>query len=393
MRPGWCAAAFGFAACALLSKAAATSLPVILLAMDVWVLRRLPSAPWTWYRGSSGVLAEKLAFAALAAPFAVAAIAAKLDVSMQEALGSSRLSAASLHQLSHSFAFYAAKTLVPVDLSPFYTAEAPAIGGSMLFAAAPFLVLGLGTMLLLGWRSPLVGIAIAYIAALTPNIGLVRITTQIAADRYVFIPLLVATVMGFAVPWGVRAASWQGARRFARIAATGLALATLPALVWLSRDYVLVWRDSVTLWEYAVRLGGGRAPGVVSGLAQAYLLTGRVEDSAKVYAVGVVLEPGNANAYRNFGLALGHTGRLAEAERQIRTAIGINPRLPKAMFNLAEILMLQDRPGDALAAVTAELTANPHLASARALALRIFTTVPDLDPDIVVAARSALATP
>jgi tetratricopeptide (TPR) repeat protein len=325
-------------------------------------------------------------------PFAAAAVAAKLGQGPQLAVDPGHVQAVPLRQIAESLWFYPLKTLVPIHLSPFYSIGTPLPGTGPLQAVAPWATVLAAVLMVLRPRSPLTGMALAYVVALAPNLGLVRISAQLAGDRYVFIPTLAVMVMAFGVRWHIPArAAVARAMRVAVLAlGVPLALAAVPGLALLSRDYALVWRDSITLWEHALRLGGHRAFGVVGGLGQAYLLAGRFEDSVRLYGQGVMLEPRRADAHRNYGLALAHAGRLDPAEIHLRIAASLNPDLPKIMFNLGEVLYRQEKPSQALAALAMAVAREPGNRVARELAVDLLMTTPDLDPRLVAGVREAL---
>ncbi len=390
-RPGWLAVSLVMFACALLNKAPAVSLPAVLLIFDIWLLGRLPGAPWTWWRqGSRAVLAEKLVFAAVALPFVVAAIAARMSVAPPEMVDSSRLWAGPL-QIAEALWFYPFKTVLPVYLSPYYSVASPTRGTGMMRAIAPWATLLVAIPLLLRLRSPASGIVLAYIATLSPNIGLIKLTTQATADRYVFIPSLVVLVMVCAVRWQGILPPWPRMLRAMRIGALATALLAVPGLAVASRAYATVWQDSITFWEYAIRQGAGRAPTVASGLGQAYLLAGRHADAVRMFATTVALRPRSAQAHHNLGLALMQARRMEEAEGHLRMAASINPRLPNLMFDLGQLYWLQEKNKPALVALALAVSIDPRNGPARELVVELLMTTPDLDPQLVASVREVLA--
>jgi hypothetical protein len=352
------------------------------------------------------VLAEKLAFAAVTVPFAAAAVAAKLGLAVPDAIDQSLLKPVPLLQLAESLWFYPLKTLVPIHLSPFYGVVDPPPGTWKLRAIAPWATVVAEVLMVLRPRAPATGIALAYIVALAPNLGLVRISTQVAADRYVFIPSLIILVMACMVrwqdqwpAWPLRAAGWPGAalrdakwpRAALRAGALAAALLVVPVLAGLSRAYAPVWRDSITLWEHALRLRGGSATTVLSGLSQAYMLAGRHGEAVRMYAAGVTLQPRLGETHRNLGLALAHAGKLEDAETHLRIAASISPQLPQIMFMLGQVLWRQDKTVPALAAFSMALFQEPSNREARDIVVDILTNTQDLDPPLLAIAREALS--
>src|SRR5436309_13698099 len=119
----WYWASVALFACALLSKALTVALPIVLLVLDVYPLRRLGGAQGWWTPSARRVYAEKAPFVALAAVAAVIALVAIVRLGNMAAL--ERLSLSERVGVSaFSLTFYLWKTLVPVGLSPLY--ELPA---------------------------------------------------------------------------------------------------------------------------------------------------------------------------------------------------------------------------------------------------------------------------
>src|SRR5438034_977960 len=87
---GWCWVSVGLFACALLSKSMVVNLPIVLLILDVYPLRRLGGAIGWWGEPARRVYVEKIPFVLLATAAAAIAVMAQLSVH----------AAASLAQLS-----------------------------------------------------------------------------------------------------------------------------------------------------------------------------------------------------------------------------------------------------------------------------------------------------
>src|SRR5437870_238748 len=116
---GWywgAVAAFG---CALLSKSMVVNLPVVLLILDVYPLRRLGGAVGWWSAPARWVYVEKIPFVLLAA--AASAIALMAQRSHDTMVSVVQLSAPGRLVVSvYGLSFYLWKTVAPVNLSPLY---------------------------------------------------------------------------------------------------------------------------------------------------------------------------------------------------------------------------------------------------------------------------------
>src|SRR5262249_8766200 len=102
---------------ALLSKPVAISLPLVLLALDYYPLRRLGLR--LGVRQASAVLLEKLPFLLLSALFAVVALSAKTQARALSGEAAAAIGAR-LAQTGYSIWFYLAKTLWPAHLHHYY---------------------------------------------------------------------------------------------------------------------------------------------------------------------------------------------------------------------------------------------------------------------------------
>src|SRR3989454_5694637 len=116
---GWYGLSVAAFVLALLSKSMVVNLPVVLLILDVYPLRRLGGAVGWWSEPVRRVYVEKIPFVLLAAAASGIALLAQLShdtmVSVVQLSGLGRL-AVSVYGLS----FYLWKTVAPVNLSPLY---------------------------------------------------------------------------------------------------------------------------------------------------------------------------------------------------------------------------------------------------------------------------------
>jgi tetratricopeptide (TPR) repeat protein len=420
--PGRSLAVLGCFALSLMSKPMLVTLPVILLLLDDWPLRRTLRA---------GLLVEKLPLFALSAAFAVAAVGTQ-SLNTMLTLGQ-RLANALLSTVA-----YLGKTIWPVDLGMFYPhpylpesgASAPATW-QILAAAALLLGITAGAIaarrryLRVGW--------LWYAIALAPVIGIVQVGSQAMADRYTYFPLIGIFI---ALVWGGADLVASLGRRVpalprAAAAAVALSLAALAATTW---QQIGTWRDSLTLYQHALSVTPrnptirfnlanelqrqGRnteaiseyrraledAPshaGIHVNLANALRAEGDFEAAAHHYLAALELDPDDKMAHVNLGSLLSAQGRLDEAESHYRHALRSSPEAGFA-YNLANLLRergdldgaielyqqaLAYRPGDAR--VHNNLGAALDLRGDAEAALRHFRRACELDPGNPRAQRNA----
>jgi hypothetical protein len=370
--PGWTGLALVTYAGSLLAKPITMTLPVVLLLLDVYPLRRFAGWP---------TLREKAPFAALAvagAALAAAGQAADIGFTGLDALSP----AARVALLAHSLVFYPVQTLVPLGVSPLHELPArvdplaprflvPAATAAAVTTAA-VLVRRAAPWLLAAWSYAAITIL--------PVSGLAHVATILAADRYSYL-----SGMGWALVLGGGAAALLGsaARRWLVVAGlAGLAslLGAWGALTW---RYVGVWGDPERLWRFAVAAEPDCAQ-CRGHLAVALLQANRLDEAADEATLAVLLRPDRADHHAFLASVLERQGRLdqaagswasaarlhphyrAEAHRALGVALARRQRYEEALSHLRDARALDPGPRATLELVR---TLN-ELASARVRAGR-----------------------
>ena len=324
-RRRWYVGSIVLCACALLSKSLTVGLPVAMLVLDVYPLRRLGGARGWWVRS---VWLEKLPYFLLggvATVLAFVATPASAKASLESLSLGSRLLVA-----SYGVAFYLWKTVLPVGLSPLY---------AFVTSVSWVLLVGLvltATLVAAMWRKwPAVGAAaVVYLILLFPTLGFFATGPQAVADRYSYLPSLGwALVVGGLVAW-----PWAGARLVQIVAAVGLA-----ALLVLTTQQVSIWHDSVTLWSRAVALEPGNRFARIN-LGGAYVAEGRTREAIEQYREVLNLSKDKAPWYEVLGWLHAQTGRVAEALPLLLDALRLEPGRPGACANAREAVRLLNVP-------------------------------------------------
>lgn len=362
-------------------------LPLMLLLLDVWPLRR-----WEKSNGKRLVLekAPLFALAALSAGLALLAVGrgghmAALDVTPVQARVANAL---------QSLAAYVADVVWPAGLAAFYPMRPASLLSPPTVAAAAMVgVLTAGALALrraapyafTGWLWFVIGLA--------PLLGLLQAGRQARADRFAYLPLAGLTV---AMAWG--AADLVRRRAALRAAAGAAAVVALAACAVASRRQVTYWRDTTTLFERAHRVAGGSAMSH-SALAWEAARGGRLEEAEARYREAMRLEPTYLPARLNLAALLEHRsrpqqalaelqeaervapaspevqvdramlelrrGNAQEAERRLRSAVRLDPRSAHAHFSLGNFLTRQGRPAEAAPHYAEAVRLRPDHADAR----------------------------
>ncbi len=327
----WYGASLAFFAAALLSKAMAITLPVVLLLLDAYPLRR---RAWR----------EKLPFFALSlAAGAVALVAQRAAGATSTLTFLGPLERAAI--ASYSLAFYLRKTLVPRGLSPIYELPARVDALASPYVASALAVLALSALVLaLRRRWPAFTVVWAsYVVTVLPVSGLVQVGPQLAADRYTYLSCL-----GFAVlAGGALARGWRAAepRRAARALLGAGAGVLVLALVGLTLSQTRIWRDSETLWTRALAVGPSAIAHAKLGVVRDE--QGRPEEAIAHYRQALRIHPDMPDAYNDWGIALARQGRWLEAIEQYEHALELAPGSVEAHANLAQALERVGRSAEA----------------------------------------------
>jgi protein O-mannosyl-transferase len=334
-----CAALF---TAGLLSKINGITLPLALLLLDAYPLRRLPLHPKQWLAPEHRrVWTEKLPLLILAMAAGLAGWASRQDggAAVHFPLGFR------IQQAVYGLTFYLVKTLVPQDLIPCYPVPADLRLPPATVVISVALVLVVTAMLFhLRRRWPAGLLAwLCYVVTLLPVLGLVPFSAQLVADRYSYLPCLAWAMLGGAA---VRAGQRRLARQGRMVLAAGLG-ALLLTLAGLSFRQSQPWRDSETLFRH-VLASNPDVPELRNNLGLVLAGQRRTDEAITEYRRALASKPGFTRAMNNLGLALLGQGRHAEAVEEFRKALAVEPDYAFGHNNLGLALMYLERPALAL---------------------------------------------
>jgi len=344
----WLGAALGCYGLSLLSKASGATLPLVLLVIDVYPLRRL--GPGKWFGPLAWrVWSEKVPFLLLAAVAAVVAPLAQQDAGAVASLRVHGL-ASRLAQSLYGLAFYLWKTILPLDLSPLY--EVPPhlnpFAWPFLVSGAVVAAISIGVFVF-RHRWP-AGVAswLCYAIIVAPVLGIVQSGRQMVADRYSYLSCLAwAIIIGGCLYYylrqrnaGHRDTGWRHSL------AASVAAVVILAFSILTWRQIAVWHDTDTLWKHVLAVTdkstfrSGTAHHLVGRF---YSDRGDLNRAIGHLRLSIEIEPTDATTYTDLGAALARQGKLDEAIGNLQHAVALSPTLSLAHFNLGNAFALQGR--------------------------------------------------
>jgi protein O-mannosyl-transferase len=356
----------GFYLFSLLSKASGMTLPLVLLILDIYPLRRLGQTSTGWFGPKTRqVWREKMPFFGFALGAGVIALMAQYYAGALRPLEEHGM-ASRLLQALYGTAFYLWKMAFPFSLSPLY--EMSASSNHWHWVLSAVLVLALSSVLFaLRRRWPAILASwVSYLVILAPTLGVAQSGPQLVADRYSYFACMSwALLVG-----GVFLRLWQLAvsNRFVSqvsmtVTLTSLAAAMLVSFGVLTWKQTQIWHDSESLWRHALSIAPASSFGR-NNLGNALAAQGRFEEAIDQFQQGLRINPNDADVAYNLGNALAQKGNYEEAGKQLEHALQINPDNAMAAYDLGNVRARQGRLGEAMNNFELALRIDPRLARA-----------------------------
>jgi hypothetical protein len=337
----WLLGSLGLFAASLLARATGLVLPAVLVVLDIYPLRRLGGGPGHWSGPAArAVWVEKLGFgllALLAVPMGYLARGEEVGdfwrFGHEPGLG--------LAWGVYSAAFYPWKTLIPAGLGPVY--PMPEAGDMMLgtvFLSLCALVGITAGLIVLArrWPGPLAA-WVVYLVVIAPLSGVLPFgRLRGVSDRYSY----VACIGWAIVAGGAATLLWRELRdgRMGRLRASAIGAAILAVLVgWsaLSWQQTKIWRDSLTLWVWALGIAGD-SPVVHNNLGWAWAHAGEFARAEAHSRRAVDAWPTNPTVLQTLARILAAQGRLEESAETLRRAVAVAPGWPDGRTDLGSVL-------------------------------------------------------
>lgn len=348
LRPRYLLTALALAA-GLCAKQSLVPVPLLLVALDFWPLRRIGAGASPRLSLFAALREKWLLFAIAAAASGVALWAQRSGGSM--AHGDALPLDVRLANASLSIAAYLRDAFWPSGLAAFYPHPLDAVsrGAAALVALAGLAITALCIRLrarhpqwLVGW--------LWFLLMLAPALGLVQVGVQARADRYTYLALT-----GPVLALATSVAGWAGARPVRRRASAAAATLGLCALALAARQQVVVWHDTETLFAHAARVTEGNFL-AEHALGSERLRRGDADGAEPHFAAAVRMRPVWAEAHVGLADALVAQGRLDEAVRVYERGVRLAPRKARGHLRLARALLASGHSAEALGRARHALT-------------------------------------
>jgi protein O-mannosyl-transferase len=327
----------------LMAKPMLVTVPVILMLLDYWPLRRFNLQDLKSPRTLLPLLEEKVPFFMIGFLFGVVAIFAQIHGGVAMPFSGGYPMWIRIMNGIVSYGTYLVLTVWPTGLVPFY--QHAGEGVSLWQASISFIAISAASAFAC-WKArkyPYLIVGLAwYLITLLPVIGILQVGWHAMADRYTYIPLIGVFITA---AWGmndlVEGKPWGKA---ALAVTTGAVVGVLMILSWVQVGH---WKNSVRLFEYVIKASPGNAL-AHNNLGSAYQDERRMQEAIAQYHEAIRIKPFFLKGYVNLALAMDREGRPDIAIAFFQHIIMNWPQFGAGHAMLADILKKQDKPSEAI---------------------------------------------
>jgi len=356
----------------LMAKPMVVTLPFVLLLLDFWPLKRLPTRPRPAHGQKklpidaagiqslvvSNLIIEKIPFFALSLGSVWLSISTTTHINNMIAVDTVPM----MLRISNALVTYVAyiiKMIWPFELAVFYPYPKSiplwqAAGAGVLLTAVTglfVLLINRKSYLAVGW--------FWYLGTLVPVLGIVQggLWPEMA-DRWAYVPLIGLFIM---IAW--TAADFLQKWQFGKPVMAAAALGIIGSLFFITRAQLQYWENSKILFLHALKVTSENAV-AHNNLGNALLDEGQTENAVNHFRAALRIDPENAGANNNMGNALVNLGRVDAAISYYIQSLQINPWGAETHNNLAVALNKKERLEEAILHLREALLLKPEYADA-----------------------------
>ncbi|NJD01545.1 MAG: tetratricopeptide repeat protein [Ruminiclostridium sp.] len=344
---------------ALMSKPTSIPLPLLMLLLDYWPIRRL----------NRRTVLEKIPFFIVGVNSVVITFFSQ-SITAAVTLPEKNSIVRILLILCHNIIFYLYKIIWPVNLSSHYPFPVPftlahpmvlaGMIGTCLLIAVLLFSLRRTQALLAGW--------LFFFIAILPTMGIIGFTNVIASDKYAYLPSvgLLMTLGWFFNYFWVRVC-----RMHLRVAGQAGLIAVVLILLVLeagaTRNYLVYWQDSEILYRHMLSLAPQSSP-LHNNLGLVLVERGKFDEAISHYEKADQLVPNHAQTYYNIAIALYNLGKPDEAINKLKETLNTRTTeievYPAANYMLGYILSKKGKYDEAVFYFNQAILLEPNYAEA-----------------------------
>jgi protein O-mannosyl-transferase len=333
----------------LMSKPMIVTLPFVLLLIDYWPLNRLKSCHSKALNSVSQKTTPIIYLIWEKSPlFILVALSCMMTYYAQKQVGSVAPLEnipfdARIANIIVSYLSYIVKMIYPFNLAVFYPFPETITwlhfnGAGLMLAAISMIAL----IKINQWPYVAVG-WLWFLGTMVPVIGFVQIGAQSMADRYTYIPIIGLFII---ITWWIPALLENF--RYKRVFFIASAISIIGILTVLSWKQVGYWKNSITLFEHALRVTSDNYL-AHNNLGNALSHQGETHEAIRHYQKALKINPKNEKAHFNLAIIFSRQNRAQDAMLHYRKALDINPDFEKAHFNLGVMLQKMGKNEEAIA--------------------------------------------
>jgi len=204
--------------------------------------------------------------------------------------------------------------------------------------------------LLMGW--------LLYLGTLVPVIGLVQVGEMARADRYTYIPLIGLFIM---IAWAIPTKA-VGARSV-KVGIFATAIIVLAVLATMTSRQVGYWKNTKALSGHAIELHPNNYLMHVN-YATGLISEGKTDEAVKHLEIAIKINPGCTNAYNNLGIIYSQRGMQEKAAQMYAKARFVDPKSRTAHYNVANTLRKKGKLPEAIKEYEAAIAIDPMYSEA-----------------------------
>jgi len=340
----------------LLAKPMLVTLPIILLILDFWPLKRYQSESHDAGNRIGGVVwmvKEKLILFFLSAGAGIVTIIAQYkdggrDVMQDFSLGD-RVSNAIV-----SIPVYIFRTIWPENLAVFYPfpLEIPLI---QVLASSCSIVLVTHLCIRFRYKYPYLIVGwLWYVVTLLPVLGILKVGGFATADRYTYIPLIGLFIV---LSWGI--SDLLRKSQYRKSLSAGLIGMIILGLFLKTTVQLKNWSNSYSLFTHAAKVTQGNDFAYHS-LGHIFAANGNVDEAVAQFQKALQINPNRNITIKDLARLLAYQGKLMQSEKYLKRLLEDQPDYGASHYIFGIVLAMQNRYEEALVHLTKGFRQHPR---------------------------------